>query len=184
MASDFSSLRGQLLVSMPSMQGDYFSHSVTLLIEHNKDGAFGLVISNPLDADLSNLLEDYDKQVTEGIPVMESGPVEQNRLFFLHSTETAIDNALPINDKIALSTSLDVLEAVKESRGPAHLMAGLGYAGWSGGQLESEIMADVWLVTPYDHDIVFQTPFEQRPEAAAKAIGVDLNLISPRPGHG
>ena len=59
-AGDFSSLRGQLLVSMPSMQGDYFSHSVTLLIEHNRDGAFGLVISNPLEADLASLLTEFD----------------------------------------------------------------------------------------------------------------------------
>ena len=47
--SEFSSLSGQLLVSLPSMQGDYFSHTVTLLIEHNDQGAFGLVIIKPLD---------------------------------------------------------------------------------------------------------------------------------------
>ena len=53
--SDFSSLSGQLLVSLPTMQGDYFSHSVTLLIEHNSDGAFRLVINKPLTVDLAEL---------------------------------------------------------------------------------------------------------------------------------
>ena len=38
------------------MQGDYFSHTVTLLIEHNRNGAFGLVINKTLDADLAALL--------------------------------------------------------------------------------------------------------------------------------
>lgn len=177
---DFSSLRGQLLVSMPRMQGDYFSHSVTLLIEHNPDGAFGLVVSNPLDADLPVLLEGYDVTCERDVTVVESGPVEQSRLFFLHSSEVSGQGSVPINDDVSLSTSLDILAA----DGPRDLLAGLGYAGWAGGQLESEILADVWLVTPYDHDIVFNTPFDRRPEAAARSIGVDLNLISPSPGHG
>ncbi len=184
MSSDFSSLRGQLLISMPSMQGDYFSHSVTLLIEHNRDGAFGLVISNPLEADLSSLLEHYDVEGVPDITVLESGPVEQNRLFFLHSNEEPIKGALDINDELALSTSLEVLDTFQKSGGPKQIVAGLGYAGWSGGQLESEIMADVWLVTPYNHDILFNIPFEKRPEAAARSIGVDLNLIATKPGHG
>ena len=201
--SDFTSLRGHLLISMPSMQGDYFSHSVTLLIEHNRDGAFGLVISNPLDTDLSVLLGDNfegnelapdDMRRAQDITVLESGPVEQNRLFFLISTQLHGDNidenveeiahTVRVNDKVALSTSLDILQQVDHNNGPEHILAGLGYAGWSGGQLEAEIMADVWLVTPYDHDILFNTPFKLRPEAAAKSIGVDLNLISPQPGHG
>ena len=84
--SDFSSLSGQLLVSLPSMQGDYFSHTVTLLIEHNDQGAFGLVINKPLDEELSDLLADKELYCPQGITVLESGPVEQNRLFFLHTT--------------------------------------------------------------------------------------------------
>ena len=64
------------------------------------------------------------------------------------------------------------------------IMAGLGYAGWSGGQLEDEIRRDVWLVTPYVHEAVFNSACEDRPQIAANAIGVDLNLIAPTPGHG
>ena len=181
--SDFSSLAGQLLVSLPTMTGDYFSHSVTLLIEHNPDGAFGLVISNPLDADLAELLMDQNMVCPPGIGLLESGPVEQNRLFFLHSTDVAFENSVSVNEHIALSTSLDVLDVLNEGRRPRDFVGCLGYAGWSGGQLESEIMADVWLVTPYKHEIVFGTPYEKMPEEAAKSIGVDLNLISPVAGH-
>lgn len=181
--SDFSSLAGQLLVSLPSMQGDYFSHTVTLLIEHNEDGAFGLVINKPLDLELSDLLVDSELHCPEGIRVLESGPVEQNRLFFLHTSDQVFENSHPINDHVSLTTSMDVFDARGETL-PAHLLAGLGYAGWSGGQLEEEIRADVWLVVPYVNDIIFDVPFEERPEFAARAIGIDLNLISPNPGHG
>ena len=181
--SETTSLKGQLLVSMPSMQGDYFSHSVTLLIEHNDDGAFGLVISNPLDADLSELLADQDINCPEPITLLESGPVEQNRLFFLHSGDRSFENSVAINAEATLTTSPDLIEAVARGEGPKDLVACLGYAGWSGGQLEDEIMRDVWLVTPYIHDIVFRTPYDKKPEAAARSIGIDLNLISPVAGH-
>ncbi|MBO6557480.1 MAG: YqgE/AlgH family protein [Pseudomonadales bacterium] len=181
--SDFSSLSGQLLVSLPSMQGDYFSHTVTLLIEHNDEGAFGLVINKPLDEELSDLLADTALTCPQGITVLESGPVEQNRLFFLHTSDQTFENSHPINDHVSLTTTLDVFDAEGDTL-PEHLLAGLGYAGWSGGQLEEEIRADVWLVVPYVNEIVFDVPFEHRPEFAAKTIGIDLNLISPTPGHG
>ena len=182
--SEFTSLSGQLLVSLPTIQGDYFSHTVTLLIEHNRNGAFGLVINKTLDADLAALLGNQVARCPSDITVLESGPVEQNRLFFLHTTEAMFEGSIGIADKFALTTSLDILDAISEQRGPDNILAGLGYAGWSGGQLENEIQADVWLVTPYQRDIVFNVPFTERPEAAAKSIGVDLNLISPTPGHG
>ena len=171
-------------MSLPTMQGDYFSHTVTLLIEHNRNGAFGLVINKNLNADLAALLGNQVTSCPPNITVLESGPVEQNRLFFLHTTEAMFEGSVGIADKFALTTSLDIVDAMSVQRGPENILAGLGYAGWSGGQLESEIQADVWLVIPYRRDIVFNIPFEERPEAAAMSIGVDLNLISPTPGHG
>ncbi len=182
--SDFTSLSGQLLVSLPTMRGDYFSHSVTLLIEHNRDGAFGLVINKPLDVDLAELIDDQITRCPPNITVLESGPVEQNRLFFLHTTDVIFESSVGIETNLSLTTSLDILDAISKNNGPKKILAGLGYAGWSGGQLEREIQADVWLVIPYTDDIVFDVPFDERPEAAARSIGIDLNLISPTPGHG
>ena len=166
------------------MQGDYFSHTVTLVIEHNRDGAFGLVINKALNLDLAELLGNKIVRGQSNITVLESGPVGQNKLFFLHTKEKMFESSLSINDKLALTTSLDILDAISEQKGPCNILAGLGYAGWSGGQLENEIQANVWLVIPYLDDIVFNVPFDKRPEIAANSIGVDLNLISSTPGHG
>ena len=60
----------------------------------------------------------------------------------------------------------------------------LGYAGWGAGQLEAEIVENVWLLTPVDRKILFETPFSERPARAANAMGIDLNLIVPSAGHG
>ena len=62
---EFTSFSGQLLVSLPSMQGDYFSHTVTLVIEHNRDCAFGLVTNKTLDLDLVELLDSSGHKVLD-----------------------------------------------------------------------------------------------------------------------
>jgi putative transcriptional regulator len=54
----------------------------------------------------------------------------------------------------------------------------LGYAGWDAGQLEDELLQNSWLTAPCDDSIVFSVPFEQRWQAAARLLGVDLARIS------
>ena len=110
--SDLSSLTGQLLVSLPGLKGDYFAHSVTLIIEHNAAGAFGLVINKPIDANLKQLLAKQDIHCSIEITLLESGPVETDRLFFLHSNEIKFDGSVVINDDLTLSTSLELIDAV------------------------------------------------------------------------
>ncbi|MDA9679824.1 YqgE/AlgH family protein [Gammaproteobacteria bacterium] len=166
------------------MLGDYFSHTVTLVIEHNRGGAFELVINKTLDLDLVELFGNKIVPCPTNITVLESGPVGQNRLFFLNTKETMFESSININEQLALTTSLDILNAIAEQKGPGNILAGLGYAGWSRSQLESEIQADVWLVVPYRDDIVFNVPFDKRLGVAANSIGVDLNLISSTPRHG
>ncbi len=186
---DFTSLSGQLLVSLPSMTGDYFKKTVILLIEHNLDGAFGLVVNRPIQSNLGELLRkqeefDLEEDFQLEVPLLETGPVEQNRLFFLHSNERKLNNSLAINSKVSLSTSINLLYAINKQEGPKDIIAGLGYAGWSPGQLENEIKGDAWLITPYVHGAVFGMPYSDRPQIAANAIGIDLTLIAPIVGHG
>ena len=185
----FTSLSGHLLVSLPSIKGDYFRQTVTLLVEHSKEGAFGLVVNRPTNVNLSDLLVDHDefyfpKEFQEAIPLLETGPVEQNRLFFLHSNERELSYSVPVNNRVSLSTSLNLISDIKENEYPNDIIAGLGYAGWSAGQLENEIKGDAWLVTPYVHDAVFNMPYTDRPQLAADSIGIDLALIAPIVGHG
>jgi putative transcriptional regulator len=68
-------------------------------------------------------------------------------------------------------------------RGPEKSLEALGYAGWDAGQLEAEMLANSWLNVSATPDIVFDMPFADRWAAAAKALGVDLTLLSPEAGH-
>lgn len=184
MAEPFESLRGQLLVSLPSMQEDYFAHSVTLLLEHNEEGAFGVVVNRPLEPKLAEVLKEHDIACARDITLLEGGPVEQGRLFFLHSGEVDYETSHRVNEQLSFTTSADLEDIISKKTGPKDIIAGLGYAGWAGGQLESEIIRDVWLVAPFAYELIFVTPYDDRPQAAARQIGIDLNLIAPTPGHG
>ena len=67
--------------------------------------------------------------------------------------------------------------------GPKESLVALGYAGWSAGQLEQELMDNAWLSGPADVDVIFKTPCEERWQTAAGLLGVDLNMISSEIGH-
>ncbi|MDZ7686700.1 MAG: YqgE/AlgH family protein [Gammaproteobacteria bacterium] len=175
------SFRNQFLIALPALKGDYFEDSVSLLIEHNEDGAFGLMINRVLKTPIEELFPDVSGRFT--CPVLEGGPVEQNRVFFLHETGPVFESTLAISDDVSLTTSVDFIESMKKGRAPEKTLAILGYSGWSGQQLEDELSENVWLLSPANGTILYNVPFEDRAHAAASTLGVDLNLISPSAGH-
>ena len=63
------------------------------------------------------------------------------------------------------------------------MLVALGYAGWGPGQLEQEIADNAWLSSPFDFNILFEIPSDQRWLAAAALLGIDLNLLSSYVGH-
>ena len=67
---------------------------------------------------------------------------------------------------------------------PRETLVGVGYSGWGPGQLESEILANVWLLAPFDKKILFDVPDKRKLATAANSIGVDLNLLPRNIGHG
>jgi putative transcriptional regulator len=176
------SLKGMFLVSMPALKGDYFHHSVTFLLDHNEDGAFGLVINTP-----TSLLpgEIFPKlQGDYSIDILEGGPVGQDRVFFLHTPDRHYEHSLIINAEATMTTSSQIIDDIAAEKGPKQLLAMLGYAGWGANQLEDEILSDAWLVTPFDSSILYATDHEQKPQNAAQSMGIDLNLIGSRSGNG
>lgn len=177
------SLKGEFLVSMPALKGDYFRDSVTFLIEHNEEGAFGLMINKPIKIELAAIFPEL-KDTHCKVEVLEGGPVEHDRIFFLHTPDKQYESSLPINPEITLSTSPDLIADLLLEDPPQQVIAIVGYAGWGGQQLEEEIVSDAWLVTPFDRDILFSNDHRTKPHKAAKVMGIDINLIGPTTGHG
>jgi len=185
--SAVQSLRNHFLLAMPGLADDMFAHTVTYLCEHNEHGAMGIVINQPLDLSLEEVLEHLKLSPTPEmtrIPVMAGGPVHMDRGFILHKPGPRVWEAtLPVTEEIWLTTSRDILASMADGEGPAKSLVALGYAGWSPGQLEAEITDNSWLTLPADPAVIFDTPAHLRMHAAAAALGVDMNLLSADAGH-
>ncbi len=181
-------LKHHFLIAMPSMSDPNFAHSITYICEHNDEGAMGIVINRPMELSVGDILthlniEQYDS-LYDDIPVMCGGPVQMERGFVLHRNKNHNwDSSLSIEDDINLTSSRDILVAIANNEGPNQSLIALGYAGWSSGQLDEEMAANAWLSVKADPNIIFDTPTEQRWQAAAKLLGVDMALLSDQIGH-
>jgi len=182
-----NSLANQLLIAMPGMADPNFSSTVTLICEHNAEGALGIVINRPLTLKLGGLFEqlnvdDADSSAAAD-PVLMGGPVGPERGFVLHEATHSYENSVAISNSISLTLSRDVLDAMASGDGPRKSLVALGYAGWEPGQLEEEFLANSWLNVTATPDIVFDLPFADRWSAAAKSLGVDISRLAPDAGH-
>ena len=182
-----SSLTNQLLVSMPGHPDSIFAHSVTLICEHSGDrGALGIVVNKPLPMKLSEVMSQMRLTPREDVgerTVLRGGPLHQDRGFVLHRPGGAWDSSHRISENIQVTTSRDVLAAMAKGEGPTGAFVALGYAGWEAGQLEREIKDNAWLTLPFDEQLLFDLPYEERWLAAWRLMGVDVNQVSLVPGH-
>ena len=183
---DFGSLRNQFLIAMPSVEDSLFTHSLTYICDHNKHGAMGLIINQTLGISLADVFAQLSLPTSpqlEKSQVLAGGPVNAQQGLVLHRNEGKWDSTLHVTPDICVTASKDIVEAMANDQAPKGAQLILGYAGWSAGQLEEELNNNLWLTMPADSTIIFDTPTEQRWNAAAKILGIDLNLISACAGH-
>lgn len=184
--SDDAFLKHQFLVAMPSLEDETFSHTVSLLCEHNDGGAVGLVINRPTDLKLSDMMEQMGLEHAALNPeaiVYWGGPVQPERGFVIHRAPGGWETCMPVGDSLYVTTSRDILRAIGQGQGPSEYCVVLGYAGWSEGQLEQEILHNAWLNTPVDQSILFATPVRERWQAATRLLGVDVTQLAGSAGH-
>ncbi len=182
-----NSLNNQLLIAMPGMADPNFSTTVTLVCEHNDEGALGIVINRPSNLDLAGLFEqlavdDVDEAIAS-TPVLDGGPVAPERGFVLHTPSREFENSVAVSDDVQLTFSRDILNSLAAGTGPDRSVVALGYAGWQPGQLEAEMLHNTWLTVPATAELIFEVPFEERWTYAAESMGVDIKKISPHAGH-
>jgi len=158
------SLAGSFLVAEPGLQDPNFKQTVVLILAHNDDGAFGLVINRPTQK--ANL----------PIPVFEGGPCPAPGLIMLHghadwvepsaeadlAEDEADESQREVAPGIFLGNPACLKLASKTPKGEAmRLRAFEGYAGWGPGQLEAEMKHGGWQVMPADGELLFDEPVEK-----------------------
>lgn len=139
-------LRGRLLVATPGLRDPNFDRTIVLVLEHDEDGALGLVLNRPSATVLSEVLPTWDSLACDPQVVFSGGPVDGNAAICLGSTRPgAVHPAVqPITPTLGV-VDLDT-EPGSLAGDVAHVRVYAGYAGWGGGQLDEEVEADGWFV--------------------------------------
>ena len=187
MENGFNSLKGHFLLAMPALQDPNFYQTVSLICEHNDNGAFGIVI-NRVHAHLSgkDIFDELEMDLVpsaESLPIHIGGPVHNGEIFLVHGPPFHWESCLMVTQNIAMSNTRDILEAIARGDGPTDLVLSLGCAGWGPGQLEGEIMENAWLTLPAIDELLFGWPVEQRWEESVKRLGVDPALLANTAGN-
>ncbi|GAC1327684.1 MAG: YqgE/AlgH family protein [Isosphaeraceae bacterium] len=146
------SLKGRLLVAAPSLESPFFARTVILMLEHNDDGAMGIVLNRPTESTVDDIADqileepiDWNKTIYLGGPVR--GPLQ-----VLHDLAEYGDQEIVEGVRGTVSAE-NVKELLALKPEPSLVVA--NYAGWGTGQLEGEIDEDSWLTHPARAEHVF-----------------------------
>lgn len=154
-----TSLAGQLLIATPALSGPPFEHAVILVAQHNKGGAFGIVINRPLgERPVADVLKAFGVDahgVSGSVRLFLGGPVDPQIGFVLHSADYHGDNSVDIDGRVALSSGGQILRDIGLGKGPRRSLIAFGYAGWAPLQLDNELRQGVWDTVPEDPALVF-----------------------------
>ncbi|CAH2600267.1 conserved protein of unknown function [Rhodovastum atsumiense] len=182
-----TSLAGQILIAMPTLGDPRFAHSVIYLCDHSDKGAMGIVVNRPLETpsfeDLLRQLNVDPVPPARSIRLCSGGPVDNARGFVLHTADWTGEGSLRVDDRFALTASLDILKAIAGGGGPRQGVLALGYAGWGPGQLDTEIQHNAWLSAPADPALVFDADNDTKWRRALAALHIDPLLLSATAGH-
>ncbi len=180
-------LAGQLLLAMPGIDDTRFDHTLIYLHEHSSEGAMGFVINQRAEeitlADIveSMSLPDLERSPTD--PVYIGGPVDTGRGFVLHDNSYKSNNTVfNKTGEIGVTTTQDILEVICSRNPLENAMTILGYSGWVSGQLERELQENVWLVCPFNLELVFTITAEKKYQAAMALMGIDPGQLSSYQG--
>ena len=172
-------LTGRMLVASERLSDSNFSETVIYMLEHDAEGALGLVVNRPLgEMALSVLLErlgDAEAKTAVGtIRVLSGGPVQPEKSFVLHTSDVMLDASKKIEGPFAVTADRSMLQAIGRGEGPEEALLIVGYAGWAPGQLESEFERGSWEHVAGDKDIVFSPDDGEKWRKALETLSIDL----------
>jgi len=176
-------LEGYFLISETELMDPNFIRTVVLMIQHDDEGAFGLIVNRQTELTLGGIIEKYKDTPADNLPVFIGGPVEQHLLFAVHSglsdtytgehTREVVPGVFFEPDFQLIQSFLDNRwdNLAIEDRPRLHFFG--GYSGWGPGQLENELKHRSWVLLEAEKEIVFHdNPTEGWNEALRKKGGI------------
>lgn len=178
--NDLTPERGRLLISEPFLPDPNFERTVVLLCEYSDEGSFGFVLNKPSAVNLDDIIEDvHDFQE----PVHIGGPVQQDTLHFIHKAEY-LEGGVDLGNGLYWGGNYEqLLELIDTKTIDANdFKFFIGYSGWSEGQLDEELEANSWIVTPNaTKELVFDQNVEELWKRVLRGLGGRYDIYSNYP---
>jgi putative transcriptional regulator len=179
------SIAPALLVAMPQLLDPNFKRSVVLLVHHDDEGSFGLVVNRPSDIPARQLCENLDIpwRGDDEARLAWGGPVQPNTgwVLFGEGAPSDIEDGNPVAPGLSVAGSLDTLRKIARTP-PSRLRLLLGYAGWGPHQLEDELAEGAWLLAPADPEVVFAVEADAMWNHVVRSLGIDPSTLVATPG--
>lgn len=162
--------RGKILISEPFLCDATFGRSVILLIDHSEEGSMGLIINKQLPIFVNDIIEEL--KYMDDIPLYKGGPVSTDTLFYLH-TLAEIPGALPICKGLYLNGDFDEIKKyiLQGNKIEDRIRFFLGYSGWDGKQLDTEIKENTWIVSKEENDYLMHSETKGMWKEALEKLG-------------
>ncbi len=172
--------KGKLLIAEPFLSDSHFSRSVILLCEIEEEGAIGFVINRPSDETLDQFIPEFDGM---NLPIYYGGPVQMDRLHFLHCCPELIDGGMEITDGIYWGGDFDTAKTLIQSQqiDGRSIRFFLGYAGWEQKQLDRELEEQSWIITDAELYSVFTTDENSLWKSLLQDMGGDYAIMANFP---
>lgn len=138
------SYKGKILISTPDISGDIFSRSVVLIIEHDENSAFGLIL-NKKNSKMSNRFKNF---FDFKIEVYDGGPVENEKVFLIVKGKKISESYTEINNEFYVTEDIEsvINSVVNKEISIDDVKIFSGYSGWGALQLDGEINRKLWTV--------------------------------------
>lgn len=174
-------VRGRLLVATPVIDSGLFYRSVVYMLDHDADGAIGVIVNRPLESGVDEVLPEWSEAVAAPGCLFNGGPVAMDAALAVGVVGPASlvpSGWRPTSGRVGL---IDLAGPVPPSGTLQGLRVFAGYAGWGAGQLEDEIDEGSWVVVEAEErDIVSARP-ESLWSAVLRRQADDLRLWSTYP---
>jgi putative transcriptional regulator len=172
-----------LLIAMPQLLDPNFYRGVVLMIEHQSEGSFGLIVNRPSENRVGELLKPMEVawRGDPGEVAWWGGPVQPETGWILHEPVDGLEGAREIIPGLHLSSAPDALRVLSASP-PRRIRLVLGYAGWGPDQLSSELAEGAWVNSDVTADLVFGTPPESLWEVSVRRLGIEPQSLAPASG--
>ena len=184
-----NSLQNYFLISLACLTDRYFQKLITYIFRHDANSAIVLVVNKPSSMKSNDIFKNSDfKNEKKALnlknkPMLLGGPLYENKGFILHDESYQDPSSLEIKEEIFLTTKFTIFHAIARGEVPTDDLIVLGSAGWSSGQLESELAANVWLTIPAEKKTLFEEFYEPKFDLIISNLNFDLGSYALYVGH-